>query len=304
MNWKAYFNGFEQNLLLEKSLSDHSVEAYMRDLQKLYSYLEIKGMDVQPMDLSTTDIENFLIYLAELGLNEKSRARVLSGIKAFYKYLLMEDVIDSNPTELIQGPRLARKLPDVLSYEEIQQILDAIDLSHETGQRNKAILETLYASGLRVSELTNLKFSDYFADKGFLRIIGKNDKERLVPIGESAIHHINVYVEGVRQRMNNIKKEYSDHIFLNRRGAALSRVMIFNVVKSAVANAGIDKNISPHTFRHSFATHLVEAGADLRAVQEMLGHESILTTEIYTHLDTSFLRKTIEQFHPLNKNKK
>lgn len=301
MNWQSYLRGFKQNLMLEKSLSSNSIEAYLRDIDKLYKHLESSNQDKQPQDLATKDIESFVIYLSELGLSEQSRARILSGIKAFYKYLLIEDIIDVDPTKLVQGPKLKRKLPDVLSYEEIQQILDAIDLSTETGQRNKAIIETLYASGLRVSELINLKFSNYYAEQGFLKVIGKNDKERLVPIGASAIKHIRLYVDGVRRAMLNIKKEYQDHIFLNRRGAALSRVMIFNIVKEAVANAGIEKRISPHTFRHSFATHLVEAGADLRAVQEMLGHESILTTEVYTHLDTSFLRKTIEEFHPLNK---
>lgn len=284
---------------MEKSLSRNSIEAYLRDVQKLVEFLEMKGQDLMPEKVKTRHIEDFLSYLSDLGLSEKSSARMLSGIKAFYKYLMMEDAISDDPTDGISGPKLSRYLPDVLSIEEVEAIIAAIDMSEPTGQRNRAMMETLYACGLRVSELVNLRRSHYFPDQGFLRVVGKNNKERLIPIGSSAIKHIDLYLETVRKLLPAINPKDEDILFLNRRGSRLTRVMIFHIIKDLTAKAGIHKSVSPHTFRHSFATHLVEMGADLRAVQEMLGHESILTTEIYTHVNAEFLRKTIMDFHPM-----
>ncbi len=300
MNWGSYFKGFEAYLILEKSLSKNSIAAYDQDLSKLYEYLTLQGVDQTPESISTTQIEQFITYISELGLSEKSQARILSGIKAFYKYLLIEDLIDTDPTELISGPKLTRNLPDVLSIGEIDQILQIVDLSHPQGHRNRAILETLYASGLRVSELIGLKMSNYFPKEGYIKVLGKNNKERLIPIGDEAIKFIGIYLESVRNQ-SHIDPDSKNILFLNRRGAKLSRVMIFNVIKENVGKAGITKTVSPHTFRHSFATHLVEGGADLRAVQEMLGHASIITTEIYTHVSTDYLRQTILNFHPSNR---
>jgi integrase/recombinase XerD len=297
--WSPYIKGFEAYLLMEKSLSRNSIEAYLRDVQKLVEFLEMKGQDLMPEKVKTRHIEDFLSYLSDLGLSEKSSARMLSGIKAFYKYLMMEDAISDDPTDGISGPKLSRYLPDVLSIEEVEAIIAAIDMSEPTGQRNRAMMETLYACGLRVSELVNLRRSHYFPDQGFLRVVGKNNKERLIPIGSSAIKHIDLYLETVRKLLPAINPKDEDILFLNRRGSRLTRVMIFHIIKDLTAKAGIHKSVSPHTFRHSFATHLVEMGADLRAVQEMLGHESILTTEIYTHVNAEFLRKTIMDFHPM-----
>lgn len=284
---------------MEKSLSKNSIEAYLRDVHKLVEFLEMKGQDLMPEKVKTRHIEDFLSYLSDLGLSEKSSARMLSGIKAFYKYLMMEDAISDDPTDGISGPKLSRYLPDVLSIEEVEAIIAAIDMSEPTGQRNRAMMETLYACGLRVSELVNLRRSHYFPVQGFLRVVGKNNKERLIPIGSSAIKHIDLYLETVRKLLPAINPKDEDILFLNRRGSRLTRVMIFHIIKDLTAKAGILKSVSPHTFRHSFATHLVEMGADLRAVQEMLGHESILTTEIYTHVNAEFLRKTIMDFHPM-----
>ncbi len=288
---------------MEKSLSKNSIEAYLRDVEKLYQYLELISANLMPEAVRMKHIEDFIIYISGLGLSEKSSARILSGIKAFYKYMLMEDLINDDPTELVNGPKLTKYLPDVLSIQETEAIIQAIDMSEPTAQRNRAMLETLYACGLRVTELVSLKLSHYYADQGFLKVTGKNNKERLIPIGSTAIKHINFYLEGVRQSMMNIKTNDTDILFLNRRGSRLTRVMIFHIIKDLTAKAGIQKSVSPHTFRHSFATHLVEMGADLRAVQEMLGHESIITTEIYTHVNTEYLRKTIMDYHPMNKNK-
>lgn len=299
MVWSPYIKGFEAYLLMEKSLSKNSIEAYLRDVHKLVEFLEMKGQDLMPEKVKTRHIEDFLSYLSDLGLSEKSSARMLSGIKAFYKYLMMEDAISDDPTDGISGPKLSRYLPDVLSIEEVEAIIAAIDMSEPTGQRNRAMMETLYACGLRVSELVNLRRSHYFPDQGFLRVVGKNNKERLIPIGSSAIKHIDLYLETVRKLLPAINPKDEDILFLNRRGSRLTRVMIFHIIKDLTAKAGIHKSVSPHTFRHSFATHLVEMGADLRAVQEMLGHESILTTEIYTHVNAEFLRKTIMDFHPM-----
>jgi len=287
--------------MLERALSGNSVEAYLHDVKKLVEFLEIKEYDLPPMEITLNHLEEFILWINKLGLGARSQARIISGLKAFYKYLLVEDLLDTAPTELLEGPRLDRRIPDVLSYEDIQKMLDAIDLSEAHGVRNRAMLETLYASGLRVSELINLKMTSLYFDIGFLRVIGKGNKERIVPIGEDAIKHVQLYIEGVRRSQMNIHPDDGNIVFLNRRGKKISRVMVFMIVKEAARNAGISKKVSPHTFRHSFATHLIEGGADLRAVQDMLGHESIITTEIYTHLDTDYLRETILNFHPRGK---
>ena len=301
MNWTSYINGFKSYLMLERALSENSVEAYLRDVNKLIEFLAINSYDLSPLEVTLKHLEEFIMWINKLGLGARSQARIISGLKAFYKYLLVEDLMDTVPTELLEGPRLDRKIPDVLSYEDIQKMLDSIDLSEAHGVRNRAMLETLYASGLRVSELINLKLTNVYFDIGLIRVIGKGDKERIVPIGEDAIKHIQLYIEGVRRGQMNIHPDDGNIVFLNRRGKKLSRVMVFMIVKEAARNAGITKNVSPHTFRHSFATHLIEGGADLRAVQDMLGHESIVTTEIYTHLDTDYLRETILNFHPRGK---
>lgn len=301
MNWSSYIKGFETYLSLERSLSDHSVEAYKYDVDKLYQFVMATDLNKQPEQLVLNDLEDFIHYINKIGIGEYTQARILSGIRAFYKFLLMEDIIDSDPTELLEGPKLKRKIPDILSYEEMKLIFDSIDLSNDYGHRNRAILETLYACGLRVSELVGLRISNYFPDEGFIRVIGKGDKERIIPIGGEAIKFIDIYLEHNRVHLP-IVNGHEDFVFLNRRGKKLSRVMVFLIIKKTVELAGIDKTVSPHTFRHSFATHLVEGGADLRAVQDMLGHESITTTEIYTHLDRSFLRDTLVRFHPGYKN--
>ena len=302
-NWQSALNNFRAYLLLERALSDHTIEAYLRDLAKLAEFVALRQYDLSPAHIQTGHLSEFILWLNTMGLGARSQARLISALKTFYKYLLVEDAIDNDPTELLEGPRLARKIPEVLSYEEIQAMLDAIDLSAPQGTRNRAMLETLYACGLRVSELTSLRLSDLFLDVGFVKVLGKGDKERIVPIGEEAGKHIRLYLEGVRRPQQNIHPEDANVLFLNRRGKRLTRVMVFLIVKECARLAGIRKNVSPHTFRHSFATHLIEGGADLKAVQDMLGHESILTTEIYTHLDTDYLRDTIMQFHPRNKRK-
>ncbi len=295
--WKSYINGFRNYLKLERSLSDNSVEAYLHDIEKLVQYLEMMNISKAPGEIDRAVLKDFIEWINGLGMNATTQARVISGIKAFYKYLLMENITKNNPTELLDSPKIGRKLPDTLSISEINQLVDAIDLSLPEGERNKAILETLYGCGLRVSELVNLKISNLFFKQGFVKIIGKGNKERIVPIGSVAMKHIGIYVKNIRNHQN-IKKGHEDILFLNRRGAMLTRVMIFTIIRQLVKKIGMKKKISPHTFRHSFATHLIEGGADLRAVQEMLGHESITTTEIYTHLDREFLRDTIIQFHP------
>lgn len=301
MNWNPTIKGFKSYLKLERSLSDNSVQAYIRDVEKLVQYFELQELDLQPDKVEQQHIEDFLKWISELGLNARSQARILSGLKAFYKYLLMEDMLDVTPTELLEAPKIGRKLPEVLSIEEINQLIDAIDLSKAEGERNKAMLETLYSCGLRVSELIGLQLSNLLLDEGFIRVVGKGDKERIVPIGSVAIKHINTYIKFVRNHQNNIKKESEDILFLNRRGSQLTRVMVFTIIKQLAEKIQLTKTVSPHTFRHSFATHLVEGGADLRAIQEMLGHESITTTEIYTHLDREYLRQAIVEFHPRGK---
>ncbi len=300
-NWQATINGFRAYLLLERSLAENTAEAYLRDLNKLVEFLALRSYELTPQQLDTEHLAEFIRWLNALGLGARSQARLLSALKTFYKYLLVEDLTDRDPTELLDAPRLSRKIPEVLSYEEIQAMLDAIDLSTPHGTRNRAMLETLYACGLRVSELTDLRLSSLFLEVGFIKVIGKGDKERIVPIGEAAAKHIRLYIEGVRRQQRNIHPDDANVLFLNRRGKQLTRVMVFLVVKECARLAGIQKKVSPHTFRHSFATHLIEGGADLKAVQDMLGHESIITTEIYTHLDTDYLRETIMQFHPRNK---
>ena len=301
MNWQPVIKGFEAYLMLEKSLSANSIAAYLQDVSKLETYLQMKELDLAPQEIDIHQLEAFIFWLNQLGLGASSQARIISGIRAFYRYLLLEDLIDNDPTELLEGPRLQRKIPEVLSVEEVQQIIAAIDLSHPQGTRNRAMLETLYACGLRVSELINLKISNLFLDIGFIKVIGKNDKERIVPIGEEAAKQILLYIKHDRMQLPTIHDEAANIVFLNRRGRQLTRVMVFTIIKDLVKIAGIEKTVSPHTFRHSFATHLIEGGADLKAVQDMLGHESITTTEIYTHLDREYLRETIIMFHPRGK---
>lgn len=298
--WEIQKRGFKGFLAIEKSLSDNSIEAYLRDIDKLTQYLELENKtSLTPSQLTLDDLQHFLATVVELGLSSRSQARVISGIKAFYNYLLIENLTDINPAELLESPKLGRKLPDTLSVAEIQQLIDAIDLSSMNGERNKAILETLYGCGLRVSELVNLKISNIYFEEEFIKVVGKGDKERLVPISGSALKQISIYLKQVRNHVK-IAKGFEDFVFLNRSGKSLTRVMIFTIIKKLTEDTGIKKTISPHTFRHSFATHLVNAGADLRAVQDMLGHVSITTTEIYMHLDTSYLHEEIRKFHPRN----
>lgn len=298
--WDRYIKDFGHYLKLERSLSDNSVEAYVRDVEKLAQFTTLKHKDLAPEKISVKNLRDFLEYITDLGMSAQSQARILSGLKSFFKYLLFEGVIEKDPTTLIEGPRLGRKLPDTLSYHEIEKLLDAIDLSTPEGGRNRAMIEMLYSSGLRVSELVDLKINNIYADSGFLRVTGKGNKERLVPIGRDALRYLNIYLAEIRARPPHKppKKGDESFVFLNRNGGKLTRVMVFTIIKNLAAHTGLRKRISPHTFRHSFATHLIEGGADLRAVQEMLGHESITTTEIYTHLDRDYLRQVIQEFHP------
>lgn len=301
MDWDSTIKGFVSYLTFEKALSPHSIEAYERDVRRMGQFLFDTCKVPSPPKVESTHIEKFLRLLHDLEISRRSQARILSGIRSFFQYMIMEDMIKADPTEVVLAPKADRYLPEVLSYDEIRKMIDGIDLSHPQGTRNVAIIETLYACGLRVSELTNLRMSHIYPDLQMVRVIGKNNKERLIPIGQSALHHIQLYIEGDRNRMMNIDTGARDILFLNRRGKKLSRVMVFHIIKDAAAKAGIEKTISPHSLRHSFATHLVEGGADLRAVQEMLGHASITTTEIYTHLHADYLRETIQQFHPMGK---
>lgn len=297
MKTDFYIQGFKAFLRLEKSLSDNSVQAYLHDVALLFRFIQLQQQTVEITDIQLKFLQQFVHYIHELGLSAPSQSRIISGIKSFFSYLLLEDIIQTNPTELLEAPKSSRKLPDTLSVEEINTLISAIDVSTPEGTRNKAIIETMYSCGLRVSELITLKISNIYTDVGFIRVIGKGNKERLIPIGSSAIKYINIYKESIRVHVAP-QKNQEDFLFLNKKGTKLSRVMIFYIIKELTAKAGITKNVHPHTLRHSFATHLVEGGADLRAVQEMLGHESITTTEIYTHLDREFLRETIHQFHP------
>lgn len=298
VNWETSIRDFINYLKIEKGLAENSILAYQRDVEKLEAFASTN--ELLPLTLQRKDIENLLAELFELGISARSQARILSGIKQFYDFLILEGLTDDDPTALIEAPQLGTKLPVFLSINEIDQLIQAIDLSKPEGHRNKAILETLYSCGLRVSELINLKFSDVFFEQGFIRIVGKGNKERLVPINTKVEKEIKFYTEGVRRSLS-IQAGNEDYIFLNRRGKKLTRVMIFTIIRNLAEQIGLQKTISPHTFRHSFATHLIEGGANLRAVQAMLGHESITTTEIYTHLDKSFLREAIISFHPRNK---
>ena len=295
LGWKQSFRNFETYLRLEKSLSENSVEAYLDDVNKLERYFTESGIDVIPAAVSYSDLKAFLSWFGTENNNPRTQSRVLSGVRAYYKFLLIEGEIDENPASLIESPKIGLKLPEVLSVIEIDRMIDAIDLSKSEGHRNKAIIETLYGCGLRVSELVNLRLTDLHYGEGFVIVTGKGNKQRLVPVSGKALKEIDIYKED-RNRLPVIKDQ--NVLFLNRRGSKLTRAMIFTIIKDLAAKAGIIKNIHPHTFRHSFATHMIEAGADLRAVQEMLGHESILTTEIYTHIDRSYLRDTLIMFHP------
>jgi integrase/recombinase XerD len=294
--WESHKKGYKAYLQLEKSLSENSVQAYLRDVKKLTTWLQQSKQLKAPADIELRDLEQFLESINP-STNAASQARIISGLRSFFRYCVLEDIRQTDPTVLLEAPRLKRSLPDVLSFEEIELLIKQIDLSRPEGGRNKALLETLYSCGLRVTELVNLRLSGLYLDVGFVRVTGKGDKERLIPIGRDAIKYINLYRHNDRVHIAP-KPGNEDILFLNRRGAKLSRVMIFYIIKELAKQAGIKKTISPHTFRHSFATHLVEGGADLRAVQEMLGHESITTTEIYTHLNREFLRNTLHEFHP------
>ena len=297
MHWAEAKEEFKQYLWLEKSLSGNSIEAYLHDIDKLQSYAAAEIGDVTPLQINQKQIQQFSAFIAEIGFVASSQARILSGVKAFYKFLLLNDYLDNSPAENLEHPKLGRKLPVVLDMEEINAMIKTIDRSKPEGERNVAILETLYSCGLRVSEFVGLSLTDIFWDDEFVRVIGKGNKERIVPIGATAIKHIKIYLDHVRIHLK-IQNEHRNIVFLSNRGGKLSRQSVFLFIQSAARNAGIKKTVSPHTFRHSFATGLVENGADLRAVQEMLGHESITTTEIYTHLDRKYLADTINKFHP------
>ncbi|MBC7615406.1 MAG: site-specific tyrosine recombinase XerD [Pedobacter sp.] len=297
MNKAAYHNGFKAYLKLERSLSEHSITAYLNDIAKLEQYFYSLNQTLNVTNLKLKELREFISWLNALGMQASSQARIISGIKAFFNYLMMEEIITEDPTSLIEAPKLSRKLPDTLNITEINALLAAIDASKADGMRSKAIIEVLYGCGLRVSELSELRISNIFKETEFVKIIGKGNKERIVPIGGAALKFLAIYINEVRLHLS-IKKGHEDFVFLNRFGSRLSRISIFTLIKSLSAKAGIHKTISPHTFRHSFATHLIEGGADLRAVQEMLGHASITTTEIYTHLDRDYLRSVITQYHP------
>ncbi len=296
MRIEEAIEGFISFLRLEKGLAQNSISAYTSDMDKLFQFSEKNLEKASVEEFSQQDIELFLVSLESSGLNKRSQARILSGVKGFFRYLMLDDVVVNDPTELLLGPKIGRKLPTVLSIEEVDLIIGAVDLSKTEGQRNRAILETLYSCGLRVSELVELRISNLHFGEGYIKVVGKGNKERLVPISNKAVKEIESYF--IDRNQLTPDQASKDILFLNRRGKKLTRVMIFTIIKQLVALTGIKKTISPHTFRHSFATHLIEGGADLRALQEMLGHESILTTEIYTHLDTTYLRETIMQFHP------
>ena len=297
MKWEEGKKGYENYLKLEKSLSPNSIAAYINDVNKLINFLVEKFSEVDPEKVKLHHLKSFVESLTEKGVSPRTQARTISGIKSFYKYLLIEGKIESDPTALLESPKIGRKLPDILSMEEIDTLIEGIDLNKSEGQRNKAMLETLYSCGLRVSELVGLKITNLFFEQGFVKVEGKAGKERLVPVSGRAVEEINVYLRGYRKTLN-VSKESENILFLNRTRKQLSRVMIFTIIKNLAEKVELGKKISPHTFRHSFATHLINGGADLRAVQEMLGHESILTTEIYTHLDRDYLRSTIHTFHP------
>ncbi|PKP01838.1 MAG: tyrosine recombinase XerD [Bacteroidetes bacterium HGW-Bacteroidetes-9] len=302
MQWQLLIRGFKAYLQVERSMSANTVKSYLRDIEKLANFYDSENDGIEPTAIKLKDLKKFVNMLATFGMEASSQARIISGIRSFYSYLLIENEIKTDPTELLEMPKIGRKLPDVLTIDEVKAIINVVDMSQPTGERNKAIIETLYSCGLRVSELVNLKLSDLFFKEGYIKVTGKGDKQRIVPIGSIAIRQINQYIQFTRIK-GTIKKGNEDILFLNKNGKKLTRAMIFVIVKQLTENAGITKTVSPHTLRHSFATHLVEKGADLRAVQEMLGHASITTTEIYTHLNRKFIRTNILKYHPRNKKK-
>lgn len=304
MSWDIWINSYQQYLRIEKSLSIHTIDAYKRDIKKLGQYFTTNENPKNPKDVQYEDFMGFLAQLHQEKISARSQSRIISSIKSFYKFLFLEKEITTNPSDLIESPKIGKKLPEFLTIDEIDLLIQSIDRSKKEGERNLAMLEVLYGCGLRVSELIDLKISEIYWKEGFIRIIGKGNKERLVPLGKIASKHLKIYIQEVRVHQKNIKEEFIDHVFINKNGTKLSRVMIFKIIKSLKQKSGINKNISPHTLRHSFATHLVEGGADLRAVQEMLGHQSITTTEIYTHLDRNYLKQTILDHHPMEKKHK
>ena len=304
MSWDIWINSYQQYLRIEKSLSIHTIDAYKRDIKKLGQYFTTNENPKNPKDVQYEDFMGFLAQLHQEKISARSQSRIISSIKSFYKFLFLEKEITTNPSDLIESPKIGKKLPEFLTIDEIDLLIQSIDRSKKEGERNLAMLGVLYGCGLRVSELIDLKISEIYWKEGFIRIIGKGNKERLVPLGKIASKHLKIYIQEIRVHQKNIKEEFIDHVFINKNGTKLSRVMIFKIIKSLKQKSGINKNISPHTLRHSFATHLVEGGADLRAVQEMLGHQSITTTEIYTHLDRNFLKQTILDHHPMEKKHK
>ena len=304
MSWDIWINSYQQYLRIEKSLSIHTIDAYKRDIKKLGQYFTTNENPKNPKDVQYEDFMGFLAQLHQEKISARSQSRIISSIKSFYKFLFLEKEITTNPSDLIESPKIGKKLPEFLTIDEIDLLIQSIDRSKKEGERNLAMLEVLYGCGLRVSELIDLKISEIYWKEGFIRIIGKGNKERLVPLGKIASKHLKIYIQEVRVHQKNIKEEFIDHVFINKNGTKLSRVMIFKIIKFLKQKSGINKNISPHTLRHSFATHLVEGGADLRAVQEMLGHQSITTTEIYTHLDRNYLKQTILDHHPMEKKHK
>jgi integrase/recombinase XerD len=302
MSWKSLIKGYENYLKIEKSLSSNTVDAYIRDINKMDGFFNSGDSKKKINSINHEDFQNYLAHLNELKINARSQSRVISSMRSFFKYLMIEKIIDNNPSELLENPKTGKKLPEFLTIDEIDLMVSQIDRSKSEGERNIAILEVLYGCGLRVTELIELKISEIYWKEGFIRIIGKGNKERLVPLGKIASKHLKIYLNEIRVHQK-IDNQFVDHVFINKNGKKLSRVMIFKIIKKLTEKAGIQKNVSPHTLRHSFATHLVEGGADLRAVQEMLGHQSITTTEIYTHLDKNYLKQNILDYHPLEKSK-
>lgn len=301
-NWMRYIRQFENYMRLEKSMSENSIDAYIRDITKLYQFASMQFADIESVAITPDHLGAFVKYLYSFNVSDNSQARILAGIRAFYKFLEEEEAIENNPTDHIAKPQLKQVLPDILDFWEIEKILNAIDLSTGIGMRNRTMIETLYSSGLRVSELIGLRLTDVFFEVGFIKVFGKGNKERLIPLGGDAAKYLKIYIEEIRCHIT-AKAGQENFVFLNNRGTAYTRMTIFNIVKETTENAGVKKSVSPHTFRHSFATHLIEGGADLRAVQEMLGHESIMTTSIYTHLDSEHLRQIIQEHHPRAKQK-
>ena len=302
MSWNVYIRGYKNYLQIEKSLSNNTVDAYCRDIIKLNEFFNNELTNKKINELSYQDFQSYLSHLNNQKINARSQSRVISSIRSFFKYLLLEKIVDENPSDLLENPKTGKKLPEFLTINEVDELVQQVDRSKADGERNLAIIEVLYGCGLRVTELIELKISEIYWKEGFIRVIGKGNKERLIPLGKIASKHLKVYLNEVRVHQK-VTNEFIDHVFLNKNGGKLSRVMVFKIIKRLTELAGIKKNVSPHTLRHSFATHLVEGGADLRAVQEMLGHQSITTTEIYTHLDKNYLKQSILDHHPLEKTK-